>query len=58
MGEHNAQVLAEAGFSPAEIAALAEARVIVQRPDCHTAGSPTCYVGAWETRITAYAALS
>jgi crotonobetainyl-CoA:carnitine CoA-transferase CaiB-like acyl-CoA transferase len=29
MGEHNAQVLGEAGFSPAEIAALAEARVIV-----------------------------
>jgi len=29
MGEHNAQVLAEAGFSPAEIAGLAETRVIV-----------------------------
>ncbi len=29
MGEHNAQVLGEAGFSPAEIAALAERRVIV-----------------------------
>lgn len=29
MGEHNAQVLAEAGFSPVEIAALAETRVIV-----------------------------
>ncbi len=29
MGEHNAQVLAEAGFSPAEIAALADTRVIV-----------------------------
>jgi crotonobetainyl-CoA:carnitine CoA-transferase CaiB-like acyl-CoA transferase len=29
MGEHNAQVLAEAGFSPAEVAALAERRVIV-----------------------------
>ena len=29
MGEHNAQVLAEAGLSPREIAALAEARVIV-----------------------------
>jgi crotonobetainyl-CoA:carnitine CoA-transferase CaiB-like acyl-CoA transferase len=29
MGEHNAQVLGEAGFSPAEIAALAEAKVIV-----------------------------
>jgi crotonobetainyl-CoA:carnitine CoA-transferase CaiB-like acyl-CoA transferase len=29
MGEHNAQVLAEAGFSPIEIAALAEGRIIV-----------------------------
>jgi crotonobetainyl-CoA:carnitine CoA-transferase CaiB-like acyl-CoA transferase len=29
MGEHNAQVLGEAGFSPAEIAALADAKVIV-----------------------------
>src|SRR5204862_6592812 len=29
MGEHNAQVLAEAGFSPAAVAALAERRVIV-----------------------------
>ena len=29
MGEHNAQVLAEAGLSPAEVAALTEARVIV-----------------------------
>jgi len=29
MGEHNTQVLAEAGFSPAEVAALAEQRVIV-----------------------------
>jgi len=32
MGEHNAAVLAEAGFSPAEIASLAEARVIVAAP--------------------------
>src|SRR5262249_25085624 len=32
MGEHNAAVLAEAGFSPAEIAALAETRVIVAAP--------------------------
>ena len=32
MGEHNAQVLGEAGFSPAEIAALAERRVIVAAP--------------------------
>jgi crotonobetainyl-CoA:carnitine CoA-transferase CaiB-like acyl-CoA transferase len=29
MGEHNAQVLGEAGFSPAEIATLTEGRVIV-----------------------------
>jgi crotonobetainyl-CoA:carnitine CoA-transferase CaiB-like acyl-CoA transferase len=29
MGEHNAEVLTEAGFTPAEIAALAEARLIV-----------------------------
>ena len=29
LGEHNAQVLAEAGLSPAEVAVLAEARVIV-----------------------------
>ena len=29
LGEHNAEVLGEAGFSPAEIAALAEKRVIV-----------------------------
>ena len=29
LGEHNAEVLAGAGFSPAEIAALAEMRVIV-----------------------------
>ena len=29
MGEHNAQVLGEAGFSPVEIAALADAKVIV-----------------------------
>jgi crotonobetainyl-CoA:carnitine CoA-transferase CaiB-like acyl-CoA transferase len=29
MGEHNGQVLAEAGFSPAEVAELAKARVIV-----------------------------
>ena len=29
LGEHNAEVLAGAGFSPAEIAALAEKRVIV-----------------------------
>lgn len=29
MGEHNAEVLAEAGFSPAEVAALAETGVIV-----------------------------
>ncbi len=29
VGEHNAEVLAEAGFSPAEIAALAAAQVIV-----------------------------
>jgi crotonobetainyl-CoA:carnitine CoA-transferase CaiB-like acyl-CoA transferase len=32
MGEHNAAVLGEAGFSPAEIACLAEARVIVAAP--------------------------
>jgi crotonobetainyl-CoA:carnitine CoA-transferase CaiB-like acyl-CoA transferase len=32
MGEHNAAVLAEAGFSPAEIASLAEACVIVAAP--------------------------
>jgi crotonobetainyl-CoA:carnitine CoA-transferase CaiB-like acyl-CoA transferase len=32
MGEHNAAVLTEAGFSPAEIASLAEARVIVAAP--------------------------
>jgi crotonobetainyl-CoA:carnitine CoA-transferase CaiB-like acyl-CoA transferase len=32
MGEHNAAVLAEAGFSPAEIASLVEARVIVAAP--------------------------
>ena len=31
MGEHNAEVLAEAGFTPAEIAALAEAGVIAAR---------------------------
>jgi len=29
MGEHNAEVLTEAGFSPAEVAALADAGVIV-----------------------------
>jgi crotonobetainyl-CoA:carnitine CoA-transferase CaiB-like acyl-CoA transferase len=29
MGEHNAQVLTEAGFSPSEVAALAENSVIV-----------------------------
>jgi crotonobetainyl-CoA:carnitine CoA-transferase CaiB-like acyl-CoA transferase len=29
MGEHNAQVLAEAGFSPAEVAALSERGIIV-----------------------------
>jgi crotonobetainyl-CoA:carnitine CoA-transferase CaiB-like acyl-CoA transferase len=29
MGEHNAQVLAEAGFSPAEVAALSDRRIIV-----------------------------
>jgi crotonobetainyl-CoA:carnitine CoA-transferase CaiB-like acyl-CoA transferase len=32
MGEHNAAVLGEAGFSTAEIASLAEARVIVAAP--------------------------
>jgi len=32
MGEHNAAVLTEAGFSPAEIGALAEARIIVAAP--------------------------
>jgi crotonobetainyl-CoA:carnitine CoA-transferase CaiB-like acyl-CoA transferase len=32
MGEHNAAVLTEAGFSPAEIASLAEARVVVAAP--------------------------
>ena len=32
MGQHNAAVLTEAGFSPAEIAVLAEARVIVAAP--------------------------
>ena len=32
LGEHNADVLAEAGFLPAEIAALAEARVIAAAP--------------------------
>jgi crotonobetainyl-CoA:carnitine CoA-transferase CaiB-like acyl-CoA transferase len=32
MGEHNAAVLGEAGFSQAEIASLAEARVIVAAP--------------------------
>ncbi|HSR79503.1 MAG TPA: CaiB/BaiF CoA-transferase family protein [Hyphomicrobiaceae bacterium] len=32
MGEHNAAILAEAGFSPAEIASLAEACVIVAAP--------------------------
>jgi crotonobetainyl-CoA:carnitine CoA-transferase CaiB-like acyl-CoA transferase len=31
MGEHNAQVLAEAGFTTAEIAGLAEAGVIATR---------------------------
>ena len=29
MGEHNGEILGEAGFSPDEIAALADARVIV-----------------------------
>jgi hypothetical protein len=29
MGEHNEQVLGESGFSPAEITALAERRIIV-----------------------------
>jgi crotonobetainyl-CoA:carnitine CoA-transferase CaiB-like acyl-CoA transferase len=33
MGEHNAEVLAEAGFSPAEVTALAEAGVIVAAAD-------------------------
>ena len=32
LGEHNAEVLGEAGFSPQEIAALAEARVIANAP--------------------------
>jgi crotonobetainyl-CoA:carnitine CoA-transferase CaiB-like acyl-CoA transferase len=32
MGEHNTAVLGEAGFSPAEIASLVEARVIVAAP--------------------------
>jgi crotonobetainyl-CoA:carnitine CoA-transferase CaiB-like acyl-CoA transferase len=32
LGEHNAAVLTEAGFSPAEIASLAEARIIVATP--------------------------
>jgi len=32
VGEHNDEILGEAGFSPAEIAALADARVIVGIP--------------------------
>ena len=32
MGEHNGEVLAEAGFGPAEIDALAAAGVIVAAP--------------------------
>jgi crotonobetainyl-CoA:carnitine CoA-transferase CaiB-like acyl-CoA transferase len=38
MGEHSAQVLAEAGFSPAEVAALAEAGVIVAASDSGGSG--------------------
>jgi hypothetical protein len=33
MGEHNAEVLAEAGFSPAEVAVLAKTGVIVAATD-------------------------
>jgi hypothetical protein len=33
MGQHNAEVLTEAGFSPAEVAALAKTGVIVAATD-------------------------